>query len=75
MGLAFAGALAAAGIMLITELLTLGLLTLTTAGGALGGYFMRAKQERSNRLQQQGESTEKNGTKLLTHMRNMVQKK
>jgi len=45
-GLAFAGTTAAGVIMLITELLTLGLLTITSAGGALGGYLFRWKQTR-----------------------------
>jgi len=44
-GAAFAGTIALGGLMLITELLTLGLLTISTAGGALGGYLFRAKKE------------------------------
>ncbi len=44
-GAAFAGTIALGGLMLITELLTLGLLTMSTAGGALGGYLFRAKKE------------------------------
>lgn len=44
-GAAFAGVVGAGGLMLLTELLTLGIMTLTTAGGALGGYLYRAKKE------------------------------
>ena len=43
-GAAFAGAIGAGALMLLTELLTLGLLTISTAGGALGGYIMRARK-------------------------------
>lgn len=45
-GLAAAGAVGAGLIMLFTELLTMGLLTLSTAGGALLGYGTRARQDR-----------------------------
>ncbi len=34
-------------LMLLTQLVTVGLLTLATTGGALGGYLLRARQERS----------------------------
>ncbi|MEE9321434.1 MAG: hypothetical protein V3U76_13370 [Granulosicoccus sp.] len=43
-GLAFMGVTAAGVLMLLTELLTLGLLTITTAGGAMGGYLLRWRQ-------------------------------
>ncbi len=43
-GAAFAGTIGAGALMLLTELLTLGLLTISTAGGALGGYIMRARK-------------------------------
>ncbi len=43
------GAIAVAGgfgvIMLLSQFVTLGLLTLTTAGGAVGGYLVRARKE------------------------------
>jgi Flp pilus assembly protein TadB len=48
-GAAFAAAIGAGALMLLTELLTLGLLTITTAGGALGGYIMRARREKIDR--------------------------
>jgi len=46
-GAAFSGMLGIGALMLLTELITLGLLTMSTAGGALGGYFYRAKKEDS----------------------------
>lgn len=45
-GLAFMGVTAMGVMFLITELLTLGLLTITTAGGAMGGYLFRWRQSR-----------------------------
>lgn len=45
-GAAFAGTIGAGALMLLTELLTMGLLTISTAGGALGGYVMRARKDR-----------------------------
>ncbi|MGK0271740.1 MAG: Ca2+/Na+ antiporter [Cocleimonas sp.] len=44
-GAAFSGTIALGALMLLTELLTLGLVTMSTAGGALGGYLLRAKKE------------------------------
>jgi cell division protein FtsI/penicillin-binding protein 2 len=44
-GAAFAAAIGAGALMLLIELFTFGLMTLTTAGGALGGYLLRAKRE------------------------------
>ena len=43
-GAAFAVTVAAGILMLVIELLTFGLMTLTTAGGALGGYLVRARK-------------------------------
>ena len=43
-GAAFSAAIGVGALMLITELFTFGLLTLSTAGGALGGYILRAKR-------------------------------
>ena len=45
-GLAFAGVAIIGGLLLLTQFMTLGLLTLTTAGGALGGYVLRIRQEK-----------------------------
>lgn len=43
-GAAFAATIGAGILMLVIELLTFGLMTITTAGGALGGYLVRAKK-------------------------------
>ena len=43
-GAAFAATVAAGVLMMVIELLTFGLMTLTTAGGALGGYLVRARK-------------------------------
>jgi len=45
-GLAFAGAAGLGGVLLLTQLMSLGLLTLTTVGGAFGGYMLRIRQEK-----------------------------
>lgn len=47
-GLAFAAVAALGVVMVISELLMLGLMTLTTAGGALGGYLLRWRQTQRN---------------------------
>ena len=64
-GGAFAAAVGAGILMLIIELLTFGLMTLTTAAGAMGGYLFRAKKaqrEMSDRLLPPIEVTEKGRT-------------
>ena len=45
-GLAFACAAGLAGLLLLTQFMSLGLLMLTTVGGALGGYILRIRQEK-----------------------------
>ena len=45
LGAGFVGIVAAGSLMIFSQLLTLGLLTLAVGGGALGGYLMRARQE------------------------------
>ena len=45
LGGAFIGVLSFATVMISIELLTVGLLTLATAGGALAGYVIRARQD------------------------------
>ncbi len=45
-GASFASVLGLGLLMLFTQFVTIGLLTLTTAGGALGGYLFRLRQER-----------------------------
>lgn len=45
-GLAFMGLTGFGVLMLVTQFMTLGLLTITTAGGAMGGYLLRWKQSK-----------------------------
>jgi len=45
-GLAFAGAAGVGGVLVLTQFMSLGLLVLTTVGGALGGYMLRIRQEK-----------------------------
>jgi hypothetical protein len=45
-GLAFAAAVGLGGLLILTQFMSLGVLTLTTAGGALGGYLLRIRQEK-----------------------------
>ncbi len=45
-GAVFAAAIGAGGLMLFTQFVTIGLLILTTSGGALVGYLTRLKQEK-----------------------------
>ncbi len=45
LGLGLTGLLALGGIMVAIEFMTVGLLIMATAGGALGGYVMRSRQE------------------------------
>ena len=44
-GLAFAGVAGLGGVLILTQFMSLGLLTLATVGGALGGYVLRIRQE------------------------------
>lgn len=48
-GAAFAGAIAVGGLMLFTQLITVGLLILSTTGGGLIGYLLRSWQDRQLR--------------------------
>jgi Flp pilus assembly protein TadB len=45
-GLAFAGATGLGALLILTQFMTLGWLTLAAAGGALGGYLLRIRQEK-----------------------------
>ncbi len=53
-GLGFAALLGLGGILLVTQFVTVGLLTLSTAGGALLGYVVRARQAYPGRQQAAG---------------------
>jgi hypothetical protein len=50
-GTAFAVVAGLGGVMLLTQFVTFGLLTLGTAGGALAGYALRARQDARRREQ------------------------
>ncbi|MCP4625568.1 MAG: hypothetical protein GY850_18940 [bacterium] len=45
-GLVLAGAAGLGGVLILTQFMSLGLLILTAAGGALGGYLLRIRQEK-----------------------------
>ena len=49
-GLAFAGAAGLGGLLILTQFMSLGVLTLTAVGGALGGYLLRIRQEKGKLL-------------------------
>jgi small-conductance mechanosensitive channel len=49
LGAGFIGIVAAGSLMIFSQLITLGLLTLAVGGGALGGYLMRVRQEAVSR--------------------------
>lgn len=52
-GAALAGVMGLGALMLLTQFLTLGIFTLTTAGGVLGGYLYRGRKEQQNRFLEQ----------------------
>ena len=57
-GLAFAGAAGLGVLLTLTQFMSLGLLTLTTVCGALSGYLLRIRQEKSKLQQpQKGQDT------------------
>ena len=53
-GATLAGAMGFGALMLLTEMLTLGIMTITTAGGALGGYLYRGNKERKKNVLPEG---------------------
>lgn len=53
-GAAITGVMGLGALMLLTQFLTLGVITLTTAGGALGGYVYRGRKFRKDRLAEIG---------------------
>lgn len=48
-GATLAGVMGFGALMLLTQFLTLGVVTLTTAGGALGGYLYRGRKVKNGR--------------------------
>lgn len=55
LGLAFAGVAAVGGALIMTQFMSLGLLMLTAAGGGLGGYMLRVRQEKNKRQPTSGD--------------------
>jgi len=65
-GAAFAGIIGAGALMMFTQFITLGVLTLATGGGALAGYLPRLRQELPNRkIQTQPDNTTQHVTPAL----------
>lgn len=58
---AFVGLAGFGALMLFTQFATMGLLTLTTAGGALAGYVFRARQQRLTHKQGQDQLIVRDG--------------
>jgi hypothetical protein len=56
LGLGLLGLASIGGIMLAIEFMTLGLLIFTTCGGVLSGYLIRAKQEKTRIIRDDGSS-------------------
>lgn len=57
-GLAVAGAASLGGFLLLTQFVTIGVLLLGTAGGTLGGYLLRVRQERAKHVIQLAKKNE-----------------
>ncbi len=68
-GLAFMAVSGLGVLMLVTNMLTLGLLTITTAGGALGGYLLRWRQSRLalDRLSEALPDADLPGSRVVDH--------
>ena len=49
-GAAVVGVVGIGGLLLLTQFMALGIMTLTTAGGVMGGYMLRYRQEKSKAL-------------------------
>ena len=59
-GLAFASVAGLGGLLVLTQFMTLGVLMLTTFGGALGGYIVRIRQEKGKLpLSHRGQDTKR----------------
>ena len=66
-GAALAGVMGLGALMLLTQFLTLGVFTLTTAGGALGGYLYRGRKERNNNVLVDQKNSQQHAQQDLTH--------
>jgi len=62
-GLAFAAAAGVGGVLIFSQLITLGAMVVVASGSGLSGYILRARQERLSRKKQLA----LNETKLLTN--------
>jgi ABC-type multidrug transport system fused ATPase/permease subunit len=51
-GLSVAGVIAVGGLFVFAQMVTVGLLALTTAGGAIGGYYYRGKRLENKRREE-----------------------
>ncbi len=65
-GAAFAGIIGAGVLMMFTQFMTLGILTLATGGGALAGYLARLRQELPARNRQELIPSEREQAPLVT---------
>lgn len=65
-GAAFAGIIGAGVLMMFTQFMTLGILTLATGGGALAGYLARFRQEPPARNRQELIVSEREQAPLVT---------
>ena len=64
-GASFIGVIAVGGVMLFTQFVTMGMLLMTTAGGALAGYAFRTRQEIGRREKQEALSSDNPPEKLI----------
>jgi hypothetical protein len=51
-GASFAGVMGVGALFVFAQMVTAGLLTMTAAGGAIGGYYWRGKRIETNRLKE-----------------------
>jgi len=64
-GVAVTGALAVGGLFVFAQMMTLGLLVMTTAGGAIGGYYWRGKRLGHNNHQNNPKEIEFTDVKVI----------
>jgi len=64
-GMAFTGALAVGGLFVFAQMMTIGLLMMTTAGGAIGGYYWRGKRLGHNNHQNNPKEIEFTDVKVI----------
>ncbi len=62
-GAAFAGALGVGALFIFAQLITVGLLTMTAAGGVIGGYYWRGKRIENSKIKE----LEIIDTKVIAH--------